>query len=234
MKTIAILFIGLCISTSSIYASTLPEHTEHLINVFSNKHGTDKKILRRVIMLESSGNPWAFNVHGESFSPKSKQRAIDSLYTINNNPWLVKIKTPHGNKRAFFPTKQNAYKFFRSMASSKHFKFNLEIKCTVQQCKLEKHGDTALRKLNVKSTDIGYAQINYLYHGYDRDDRHWTEWFEPKINIDYAAQLLSKLKKKHGSWDLAVAYYHSRTKHFQKIYIALFNKGWKGKALVLS
>jgi len=55
--------------------------------------------------------------------------------------------------------------------------------------------------------DVGCMQINQLYHG-----SHFAsvaQMFDPRINVDYAAQFLADLKRKHVSWSMAVARYHA-------------------------
>jgi soluble lytic murein transglycosylase-like protein len=55
--------------------------------------------------------------------------------------------------------------------------------------------------------DIGCMQINHLYHG-----SHFAsvaQMFDPHLNVDYAAQFLADLKRKHVSWSMAVARYHA-------------------------
>lgn len=207
-----------------------------LIKRSADKHNIDESILHRIITIESTGNPYAFNVDGESFSPKKKQVAIRSLWSINNKPWMVKIKTaPKRYKRAFFPTKISAQRFFRALSSNNTFNFNLTLVCQIKKCSIEEIGQTMIRRLDVIYTDIGIAQINYYYHGVDlKETIHWSEWFEPDTNIDYAAQLLAKLLKRFkGNTAKAVAYYHSGSKKFQVLYLARFNREWKGKPLSL-
>jgi soluble lytic murein transglycosylase-like protein len=58
-----------------------------------------------------------------------------------------------------------------------------------------------------KLIDIGCMQINHLYHG-----SHFAsvaQMFDPRLNVDYAAQFLTDLKRKHVSWSMAVARYHA-------------------------
>lgn len=63
------------------------------------------------------------------------------------------------------------------------------------------------RKDGAKLIDIGCMQINHFYHG-----SHFSsvaDMFDPRENVDYAAQFLKELRAKEGSWTLAAARYHA-------------------------
>jgi len=63
--------------------------------------------------------------------------------------------------------------------------------------------------------DIGVMQLNYRWHGKQFNDLETM--LAPASNIEYAAKLLRKLYKRHGSWQEAVRHYHSsNTKHNRK------------------
>ncbi len=55
--------------------------------------------------------------------------------------------------------------------------------------------------------DVGCMQINHHFHG----DRFPSvaAMFEPHANVEYAAKFLKNLRRKEGSWTLAVARYHA-------------------------
>ena len=55
--------------------------------------------------------------------------------------------------------------------------------------------------------DVGCMQINHHFHG----DRFASvaAMFEPHANVEYAARFLKTLRRKEGSWTLAVARYHA-------------------------
>jgi len=66
-----------------------------------------------------------------------------------------------------------------------------------------------LQGRGVTSIDVGCFQINLHYHpaaftGLD-------EAFDPQANAAYAARFLSELRTRTGSWEGAVAAYHSTT-----------------------
>lgn len=71
----------------------------------------------------------------------------------------------------------------------------------------------ALRKFaNAKASgadliDVGCMQINHYWH--KTAFGSLEEMFEPKSNVAYAAKFLQKLRKREGSWTLAVARYHA-------------------------
>ncbi|MCO5146860.1 MAG: lytic transglycosylase domain-containing protein [Aquamicrobium sp.] len=70
--------------------------------------------------------------------------------------------------------------------------------------------ENAFRKARsggVKLIDLGCMQINHHYHA-----EHFTSlrhMLDPRFNVDYAARFLAQLKKRHGTWALAVARYHA-------------------------
>ncbi|WP_173935224.1 transglycosylase SLT domain-containing protein [Chelativorans sp. Marseille-P2723] len=63
------------------------------------------------------------------------------------------------------------------------------------------------RKRGAKLIDLGCMQINHYYHA----DRFRTLWdmLDPQQNVDYAARFLVELKRRHGTWSMAVARYHA-------------------------
>ena len=55
--------------------------------------------------------------------------------------------------------------------------------------------------------DVGCMQINHYWH--KTAFGSLEEMFEPKSNVAYAAKFLQQLRKREGSWTLAVARYHA-------------------------
>ena len=68
--------------------------------------------------------------------------------------------------------------------------------------------------------DIGCFQLNLRWHG----EAFLTpaEMLDPGRNADYAARFLLDLYHRSGSWDQAVASYHSATKELAEIYMNRF------------
>lgn len=62
---------------------------------------------------------------------------------------------------------------------------------------------------NKESIDIGCMQVNLRWH--PNAFESVEQGFIPSINIDYASKLLKSLKENHGTWNEAVARYHSHT-----------------------
>ncbi|WP_246102741.1 transglycosylase SLT domain-containing protein [Rhizobium straminoryzae] len=58
-----------------------------------------------------------------------------------------------------------------------------------------------------KLIDIGCMQINHHFHG--ENFRSADEMFDPKRNVEYAAQFLRNLHDRHETWTMAVARYHA-------------------------
>lgn len=63
------------------------------------------------------------------------------------------------------------------------------------------------RKSGAKLIDVGCMQINHHYHRAEFDSLE--QMFEPRANVDYAAQFLTRLRQREGTWTLAVARYHA-------------------------
>ncbi len=73
--------------------------------------------------------------------------------------------------------------------------------------------DDAIRRFGVaeaagiKLIDVGCMQINHHFHG--RAFASLKRMFDPHANVDYAARFLKVLRRREGSWTLAVARYHA-------------------------
>ena len=63
------------------------------------------------------------------------------------------------------------------------------------------------RARGARSIDLGCLQINYRWHR--NAFRDVAAMFEPTANVDYAAKFLWELRRREGSWTLAVARYHA-------------------------
>ena len=60
-----------------------------------------------------------------------------------------------------------------------------------------------------KNIDLGCMQVSLRHHGYKFDN--WQRLLDPQTNVEYGAFFLRSLAVELGSWDRAVAAYHSRT-----------------------
>ena len=67
----------------------------------------------------------------------------------------------------------------------------------------------ALRARNVASVDVGCMQVNLMYH--PSAFASLDEAFDPAVNVRYAAKFLGELFAETKDWNLAAAYYHSKT-----------------------
>ncbi len=65
----------------------------------------------------------------------------------------------------------------------------------------------AAQKDGARLIDIGCMQINHYFHG--SRFRSLKAMFDPRENVEYAAQFLKTLKAREGSWTLAAARYHA-------------------------
>ncbi|WP_321336820.1 transglycosylase SLT domain-containing protein [Breoghania sp.] len=79
----------------------------------------------------------------------------------------------------------------------------------------------AARAKGKKLIDIGCMQINHHYHS-----THFSSiahMLQPRANVQYAARFLKDLRKRQGSWTMAVARYHAGPNNnlAQKRYVCL-------------
>ena len=58
-----------------------------------------------------------------------------------------------------------------------------------------------------KLIDLGCMQINHHYHASAFPTLR--AMLDPRRNVDYAARFLVELRRRHGSWSMAVARYHA-------------------------
>ncbi|WP_197703836.1 transglycosylase SLT domain-containing protein [Cohaesibacter sp. ES.047] len=63
------------------------------------------------------------------------------------------------------------------------------------------------RKHGKKLIDIGCMQINHHYHRSEFSSL--DHMIDPRANVFYAARFLKRLRKRQGSWTMAVARYHA-------------------------
>lgn len=65
----------------------------------------------------------------------------------------------------------------------------------------------AARKGGARLIDIGCMQVNHYFHG--RRFSSVAAMFDPRANVEYAAQFLKALRAQEGSWTRAAARYHA-------------------------
>lgn len=78
----------------------------------------------------------------------------------------------------------------------------------------------------VRSIDVGCFQINLIYH--PAAFASLDEGFDPRANAQYAARFLSELQQRAGSWEDAIAAYHSATPSRGDAYRARVYAAWFG------
>ncbi|OYY86586.1 MAG: hypothetical protein B7Y61_06275, partial [Rhizobiales bacterium 35-66-30] len=66
------------------------------------------------------------------------------------------------------------------------------------------------RAQGIKLIDVGCLQVNYYYHG--KKFRSVEQMFNPRLNVEVAAQELRDWRKSQGNWTMAVARYNA-SKH---------------------
>lgn len=192
-----------------------------LIDAAAIRHDVDPYVLRTIAQIETGKQPWAFNVDGEGFRMASKQQAVSVLTQINQNRWLVKIKPTAGKTiRQFFPNQQFAFAYLEAYQRNVASRAGGKLTVRTDDEKDVGNGQARIRQLWMVNTDIGIAQINYRYHG--KSLENVQRWFDPALNLDFAASLLAKHKRKHGSDIKAAGFYHSGTKQYREIYMVKF------------
>ena len=89
-----------------------------------------------------------------------------------------------------------------------------------------------LQASGVRNIDVGCFQINLQYHPTAFTDL--DQAFDPAANAQYAARLLTSLRTRLGSWEDAVAAYHSATPSrgtpYRQLVLANWAapEGWRG------
>lgn len=63
------------------------------------------------------------------------------------------------------------------------------------------------QRSGAKLIDVGCMQINHHFHA--QSFSSLEDMFDPAKNVAYAAHFLSELKKREGSWTMAIARYHA-------------------------
>jgi soluble lytic murein transglycosylase-like protein len=75
---------------------------------------------------------------------------------------------------------------------------------------------TDAQENGIRNIDVGVMQLNYRWHS--NAFANIQEMLNPKNNIEYAAKLLIRLKKQHGTWYAAICNYHSSKPDHQRKY----------------
>lgn len=206
---------------SLIYANqVVASPYDRLIDYAANQHGVDPIVLRTIAEQESRKNPWTFNADGEGFQFGDKDTAVRTLWALTKFPWMVKFVTNRKiMTRRFFSNQLEAQSFAETVRRSSSGNGGAFILRTDDGKDVEP-GQIRVRQLRLINTDIGIAQVNYRWHG--QGIASVQQWFDPRFNLDYAANHLAELKRKYGSDLAAVGYYHSSTPVHRKRYLADF------------
>lgn len=189
-----------------------------LIDSAAKSKGIDPIVMRALAQKESGKHPWTFNCDGEGFYFSSKNQAVWALWQISNNPWMTKVVPSNGEAiRQFFPTRQAAKAFLASYKEAQRRAGLKPITERLDSAKEVGAGQGRVRQLWVLNTDIGIAQVNYRFHGFNK--ARVQQWFDPAYNLNYAASEVAR-HKRNGKSDLdAVGDYHSKTPSVRSIYM---------------
>jgi len=170
-------------------------------------------LLRSIATVESKMYPWAVNINWESFRPGSPYQAVRLIHRVQKKPWLLRVDYAEESQRMFFSTGRDAQLALRSLLKDN------------KQLGIERPKQWEIRKLDVRSVDIGLMQINWKFHGRHFDSM--MQLFDPATNLDYAARYLKRLMKEHGNLEKAVAFYHSNTQEYQDQYLQYFRNVYR-------
>ncbi len=182
------------------------------------RHELQPELLRAIAKIESNNYPWAVNINWESFRPESPYQAVRLIRKVRQNPWLLRVDYENGSNRLFFPSGPAAQKALAGLRQR------------AALMGIEPPHQWEIRKLDVRSVDIGLMQINWKFHGENFESME--ELFDPATNLDYAARFLGQLLKQHGDLESAVAHYHSSTLQFQEIYLKNFREAYAQQLLL--
>lgn len=194
-----------------------------MIDSAAIRHGIDPIVLRAITEQETGKKPWSFNVDGEGFTFADKNTAIGALWSLTKSPWMAKIRPLKGNGktvRRFFTNQHAAQSFVNGFQHMQMVGGKATLKQVTDNGKSVSFGEARVRRLWLVNTDIGIAQINYRFHG--KDLASVQQWFDPGFNLNYAATLLAKHKRKHGTDIEAAGYYHSATEKYRAKYLHSF------------
>lgn len=81
-----------------------------------------------------------------------------------------------------------------------------------------------LRSAGTTNIDIGCMQINWKWHADQFPSL--DAMLDPEQNVRYAAKFLSKLYRRHGSWEKAIRFYHSGTERYNTTYLQRVRAAW--------
>lgn len=211
--------MALLLTTTGVAASVY----DPLIDRAAIRHGIDPMVLRAIAQQESGKNPWSFNADGEGFEFQSRENAITALYAINSAPWMVKV-LPHrgegGVHRRFFRDSASAQSYLNGYLAVQGLNGKRAITQRTDSEKGLEYGEARIRRLWLLNTDIGIGQISYRFHGQNRASVQ--QWFNPAVNLDYAASLLAEHKRLVGSDLEAAGRYHSKTPSLRAAYMRRF------------
>ncbi len=209
MKALAITI--LLAASGQVLASSY----DPMIDAAAMRHGVDRIVLRAIAQHESRKHPWVFNADGEPFRFDDKNATVQALWGLSQVPWMVKARPIQGKgSRRFFHSQQAAQAYASRLATMSSLKLRTDDRKEVDR------GEIRVRKLRMKNTDLGIAQINYRWH--DAGTASVQRWLDPAYNLDYAASYLARLKREHGTDLNAVRFYHDNRSEFQKAYMADF------------
>lgn len=188
-----------------------------MVEAAARRYGISPSIPMAIIRHESNINPHALNIDGEGFLLNSRYEAESRWSNIAKNPWMVKLRLENNQfYRSFFLNYSDAASWAQKIAKSSPHKPKILEKKVINPSKKT----IILRKINVKNTDLGLGQTNYIYHGQKYSNKiSFFDWLDPSINIEYTTLLLSRLIKKHKSPIKAMGHYHNKKPKIQSRYL---------------
>lgn len=208
---------GLLAAVCLLLADVL-QAEEDLFERVARHHGVSAELLRSIALVESNMHPWAININWESFNPGSPEQALQLIRRVEERPWLLRLDYQGSpSHRLFFPSGPDAQRALEHLLARARW-LGTEIPHQWE-----------IRKLDVRSVDIGLMQINWKFHGHHFESMQAL--FDPANNLDYAARYLKILLDQHGDVEKAVAHYHSNSAEFQHRYLQTFRPVYERQLL---
>lgn len=195
-----------------------------LLKAASIKHDVDYHLLLAISRVESALKPYAMNVDGQSFFPDTPQQAVKILKSINDRPWMLKIRSHEGEIEQYLFSSRHEALAALNKANSLRARNKLR-KISLTNSATPGKYQASLNYLDVEETGIGPMQIHYSVHGKQRGTVY--KWFDPAFNIDYGAKYLKEVMDRHGHNVNGAAYYHSATPKYRNSYVQRLKKALK-------
>lgn len=226
-SSVKAIFFSVIFSIMSTWgaAITVPPDVAIKLAEAESKYGLPSGFLVTIAAIESRFSNSAINVDGVSFWFEDEKEAIDMLYNITRNPYLLRVKRLDGSEFKFFANSE-------ATAQSRVEEFVRRGYQVIKQMDPKSKEMRDFRLLNTRSTDVCMLQINN--HAHIRDNfKSINQIMDIDTCISYGAQYLARMIERHGPKN-GVGCYHNcyigRAHHnrylsaFEQAYQAIYNR----------